>query len=86
MGSQQAIHNILLEMLKVAARNEDLVSMLTESTSAVRENRCVPHEWADAILIPIPKKGQLRCCDNWRDIALLDVVGKVAARIFQNRL
>ena len=40
----------------------------------------------DVILIPIPKKGDLHCCDNWRGIALLDVVGKVAARIVQTRL
>ena len=35
---------------------------------------------------PVPKKGNLRNCDNWRGIALLDVVGKVVARILQERL
>ena len=40
----------------------------------------------DAILIPIPKKGNLKCCDNWRGISLLEVVGKVVARIVQNHL
>ena len=40
----------------------------------------------DAIIVPIPKKGNLHCCDNWRGIALLDVVGKVVARIVQNRV
>ena len=73
-------------MLKVGAKNEDFVCMLTDLLSAVWEERCVPHEWVDAILIPIPKKGNLHCCDNWRGIALLDVVGKVAARIVQTRL
>ena len=29
------------------------------------------------IIILIPKKGNLEACDNWRGIALLDVVGKV---------
>ena len=43
----------------------------------------MPQEW---VLIPIPKKGNLHCCDNWRGIVLLDVVGKQAARIVQNRL
>ena len=36
--------------------------------------------------IPIPKKGNLRSCDNWRGISLLEVVGKVVARIIQGRL
>jgi len=40
----------------------------------------------DAILIPIAKKGNLKCCDNWRGISLLEVVGKVVARVAQNRL
>ena len=41
---------------------------------------------SDAVLVPIPKKGDLTRCDNWRGISLLDVVGKVAARILQGRL
>ena len=36
--------------------------------------------------MPIPKKGDLRLCDSWRGISLLDVVGKVFARILQERL
>ena len=45
-----------------------------------RERR-VPSDWCDAVLVPIPKKGDLSKCDNWRGIALLDVVGKVVARV-----
>lgn len=36
--------------------------------------------------MPIPKKGDLQCCDNWRGISLLDVGGKFFARIIQERL
>ena len=46
----------------------------------------VPQEWRDAQLIPIPKKGDLSLCDNWRGISLLDVVGKLLGRLLQNRL
>ena len=46
----------------------------------------VPKDWVDAILIPIPKKGDLSKCDNWRGIALLEVVGKLMARVLQDRL
>ena len=53
---------------------------------AVWEEHSVPQEWVDAILVPIPKKGNLQCCDNWRGIALLDVVGKLVARVVQTRL
>ena len=31
----------------------------------------------DAIIVLIPKNGDLRECNNWRSISLLDVAGKV---------
>lgn len=34
----------------------------------------------------IPKKGDLKNCDNWQGIVLLEVVGKMAARMIQNWL
>ena len=46
----------------------------------------VPGDWRDSQIVPIPKKGNLRVCDNWRGISLLDVVGKLFARIIQDRL
>ena len=38
------------------------------------------------MLVPIPKKGDQTLCDNWRGISLLDVVGKLFAKIVQSRL
>ena len=46
----------------------------------------VVKDWKDAIIVPIPKKGDLRKCNNWRGISLLDIAGKVLARIMQERL
>ena len=43
-------------------------------------------DWKNAVVVPVPKKGDLKCCDNWRGISLLDVVGKLFARIIQERL
>ncbi len=40
-------------------------------------------DWKDAVVVPIPKKGNLQLCDNWWGISLLDIVGKVLARITQ---
>lgn len=40
----------------------------------------------DAVLVPIFKKGDLSVCDNYRGISLLDVIGKVFARVLQTRL
>ena len=70
-------------MIKTACGSEEFRALLLNLTHTVWQ---VPREWADAILVPIPKKGNLRNCDNWRGIALLDVVGKVVAKILQERL
>ena len=43
-------------------------------------------DWKDAEIVPVPKKGDLQSCDNWRGISLLDVVGKLFARVIQERL
>ena len=43
-------------------------------------------DWKDAEIVPVPKKGDLQSCDNWRGISLLDVVGKLFARNIQERL
>ena len=46
----------------------------------------VVEDWRDAVVVQIPKKGDLRLCDNRWGISLLDVIGKVLARILQERL
>ena len=60
--------------------------MIADLVHRIWEERRVPKEWVDSILIPIPKKGNLRSCDNWRGISLLEVMGKVVARIIQGKL
>ena len=70
-------------MVKVACDNVGFREHLLDLTCTVWDERQVPREWADAILVPIPKKGNLSSCDSWLGIALLDVVGKVVASILQ---
>ena len=77
---------ILPEMLKAGRKNTEFVGMIMDLVRSTWEEKCVPQEWVDAVLIPIPTKGNLHRCDNWRGIALLEVVGKVVARIVQGRL
>ena len=76
-GKAPGSSEILPEMLKVGRGNEDFREMIVDLVKAVWEERQVPQEWVDAILIPIPKKGNLHSCDNWYGISLLEVMGKV---------
>ena len=59
--------------------------LLTLMEAVWREGE-VFKDWKDAGIVPVPKKGNLQSCDNWRGISLLDVVGKVMGRIIQERL
>ena len=47
---------------------------------------CVFDEWRDALVVPVPKRGDLNICDNWQGFSLLDVAGKLLGRILQERL
>ena len=70
---------ILPEMVKVCSNKllEHLVKLFTH----VWNNRSVPQDWKDTLLILVPKKGYLSLCDNWRGIGLLKVGGKVVVKI-----
>ena len=46
---------------------------------------CVPQTWKDTLIVPIPKNGDLSVCDNWSGISLLDIGGKLFAKIIQSR-
>ena len=75
---------ISVEMLKYGG--PALIAKLYELIQVVWETGSIPQDWSDAILIPIPKKGDLGSCDNWRGIPSLDVSGKLVARMITNRL
>ena len=63
-----------------------LINALVSFLQTVWKDECVRRDWLICNLVPIPKKDDFRLCDNWRGIALLDVVGKTVARIVQSRL
>ena len=75
---------ILSELLRHGGA--ELHDRLLKLVQEVCEEGVVVGDWKDTEIVPIPKKGDLKHCDNWWGISLLDVVGKVFARILQERL
>ena len=43
----------------------------------------VVDDWRNALIVTVPKKGNLQSCDNWRGISLLDVIGKSLLESFR---
>ena len=64
----------------------DLWDRMLEVMRKVWEEGKVVRDWQDAVVVPIPKKGDLKQRDHWCGISLLDVVGKVIDRNVQGRL
>ena len=67
--------------MNVACADDFFLTHLLDLVYSVWKKKSVRKDWANAVLVPIPKRGNLTSCDNWRGIALLDMAGKVVASI-----
>ena len=83
-GRATGKNSLLPELLKCC--EADLLEYIHDLFVAVWEERKVPEEWRDALLVPVPKKGDLTQCDNWRGISLLDTMEKLFDKVLQRRL
>ena len=64
----------------------DLIKYVHDLFVVVWEEEEVPKEWRNSLLVPVPKKGDLKKCDNWRGSSLLDIMGKLFDKVLQRRL
>ena len=85
VGKAGGDNGLFSDIIKCCGGSALLDFIVTLFTTAWGEQH-VPAEWHDALLVPVPKKGDLLLCDNWRGISLLDVMGKLFARMITNRL
>ena len=61
-GKAEGSSCILPEMVKAGGYRAEFLTVLLDLVHTVWEEQ--PRDWSDAILIPIPKKGDLSRCDN----------------------
>ena len=45
-----------------------------------------PEQWAEGIIIPLHKKGDKKCANNYRGINLLSCLSKIFTSVLNNRL
>ena len=83
-GKAGGKNGILPEMVRGCG--EMMMDYTLDMLRTVWMEERAPQEWRDALLVPIPKKGDLTQFDNWRGISLLDVMGKVFTKVIQMRL
>ena len=83
-GKAAGENGLLPELLK--CNDVDLMKYVHNLFVAVWKEEEVPKEWHDALLVPVPKKGELTKCDNWRGSSILDTMGKLFGKVLQKRL
>ena len=84
-GKAPGIDGIPAEVLKYGGPS--LVTHLTDLIGKIWEEKAVPQDFKDALLVHVYKhKGDRACCNNHRGISLLCIAGKVLARVLLNRL
>jgi hypothetical protein len=84
LNKAPGIDGLMVEILK--ADLDTMVEMLHTVLIKVWESETLPEDWNTGCIIPLPKKGDLSVCDNWRGITLLRVPSKILTHIIMNRL
>jgi hypothetical protein len=76
------IEGLTAEILK--ADIDTTVEMLHPVLIKVWESETLPEDWNTGCMIPLPKKGDISVCDNWRGITLLSVPSSILTHIIMN--
>ena len=62
---------------------DDAIKVLHSICQQTRKTQQWSHDWKRSIFIPIPKKGNVKECSNYRTIALISHASKVMLKILQ---
>ena len=83
-GKSPGADNVPAELLKHGG--SALTSVITTICQKIWETKQWPTDWTQSLIIPLPKKGNLRQCKNHRTISLISHSSKIMLRIILNRL
>ena len=84
MAKQQDVTIISADMIKAIGDLE--ISLLHKLILNIWQTGEWPDDWRRAVLIPIPKKGDLQQCSNYRTISLISHASKVMLNIIMKRI
>ena len=84
MRKASVICGIVPEITK--AEGEVVVEWLAVVFNMVWRERMATGDWKNAVIVPVYKKGSRQDCINYRGISLMSIVGKVFARVLNERV
>jgi sorting nexin-29 len=73
-----------MELFKYAG--EDFQYRLLHFLNLIWQVKIPPESWQKAIIVPLHKKGDIKKCENYRGISLLNSGYKIYANIIKNKL
>ena len=56
---------------------------ISKKNVTIYKKKQIPSDWEIGITIPVPKKGDLSQCDNYRGIALMSLAAKLYNKILE---
>jgi hypothetical protein len=83
-GKSPGIDEIPAEMWK--ASGEEGIDIMWRLCKVIWRDEEWPRDWSRAVFIPLPKKGNLKECCNYRTISLITHASKVMLKIILNRM
>ena len=78
------VDNIPAELIKNGG--EAVIDILTAICNKIWQTGVWPTPWTQSLIITLPKKGNLKLCQNYRTISLISHASKVMLKIILNRL
>ena len=83
-GKAPGAENIAAEILKV--NSDRLAEILVPVLNIVWSTGSIPNSWLEAMIVKLPKKGDLTKCSNWRGISVLSSINKLIAILLYTRI
>ena len=68
------------------AEPEVAAQVLQPLFAAIWEEKKLPDDWTEDVIVKIPKKGALNNCNNWRGITLMSLPSKILAKLVIRRI
>jgi len=84
VGKSTGADNIPAELLKHGG--ETVITHVTAICQKIWETKQWPTEWTQSLIIPLSKKGNLRQCQNYKTISLINLASKIMLKVILNRL
>lgn len=84
LGKAPGADKVPIELLRYGG--PDTLGAMHRICEEVWETGEWPQDWVDSVFIPIPKKGDLRKCTNYRTISLVSHASKVLLKVILNRI